>query len=312
MCDHGFSMHAKCTCDYHTWLREGDRLQTPPFHDFYSGLCTTIKLAETSRLNFFHVVDPSRPPILDDDDDDQDEYALSSIDDEWCISDQQQAVEVTTTIRAPLINKGMQRLVLFLTVMKFCNTAPWANVTFVVNEEMISRLIASHLCLITGTDNWKREKASLYPVINAYEDMSNTLNIIWNTSRQQGKTSTLAKFLAVLSLLSPSGGSLMNVYSTALKRAVELIKGAKRYLYWLSAKGNSDVDTFLQKVGIRPPVMLQDNTIEYTIISHYDTENNVAARPKNPDSCRGDAPHAALFDEIGTISLVCMRFRMCT
>jgi hypothetical protein len=116
--------------------------------------------------------------------------------------------------------------------------------------------------------------------------------------RQQGKTSTLGKFIAALSLASPCGGSLCNVYSTSLDRAIELTKSAKAYVNWLqSAEGAHD--------EWRSIKFVRNNYNAYSIQTGGPNSaiNEVASKPKNPDSCRGDAPHAAFFDEIGFIEV---------
>ena len=42
---------------------------------------------------------------------------------------------------------------------------------------------------------------------------------------------------------------------------------------------------------------IKNNYNAYTLCAtRGGVENAVASKPKNPDSCRGDAPHAAFFD----------------
>ena len=199
------------------------------------------------------------------------------------------------------VNPGVMRLIKFTKMIDFFGMAPWANMLFSINESMIKRLIASHLSLIVGVNYWKNEKAALYTIIDAVEAMSNIQNVVWVTNRQQGKTSTLAKFLATLSLLSPIGGNLVCVYSTSLDRAQELCRAAKKYIYW--AMHDEKCKSFFKSLEFTPPNLVQDNERAYAVRSQYEgVVNTVIARPKNPDSCRGDAPKAAFFDEIGFVS----------
>lgn len=125
-------------------------------------------------------------------------------------------------------------------------------------------------------------------------------------------------FLAAISLTSCVTGLLATIYSTSLDRASELVKAAKAYLYWYKDKTKS-------------VTFVRDTDRMYTLRTQYgDVE--VAARPKNAgtldvaralcnsrvracmhsdapctmtpfflvpeDSCRGDAPHLAMFDEV--------------
>lgn len=87
--------------------------------------------------------------------------------------------------------------------------------------------MASHLRLIVGEKEYKDHMSTLYGLIESRYDLSNMQNVCWVTNRQQGKTSTLSKFVAVLSLLSIHGGSLACVYSTSRNRAEELVNAGK-------------------------------------------------------------------------------------
>ena len=110
----------------------------------------------------------------------------------------------------------------------------------------------------------------------------------------QGKTTTLARFLAALSIASPVGGLLCTVYSTSLDRSVELVRGAKQYIYWLSDPKNAFPEFQLNPLD-------RDNERGYIVNNGY-AANQVLARPKNPESCRGDAPACCIFDEAGFMS----------
>lgn len=180
---------------------------------------------------------------------------------------------------------GVSRLLKFLRIAHALSKAPWANMTFKVNEAMFTRLTASHLGIIVGKDIAKQERATLLRILSVYEKLDSAENLIWITNRQQGKTSTCGKFLACLSICACVTGLLATVYSTSLDRAQELVKAAKTYLYWFLPNHKS-------------VKFVRDTDRMYMLQTEFGTVE-VAARPKNVDSCRGDAPHCALFDEIG-------------
>ena len=68
--------------------------------------------------------------------------------------------------------------------------------------------------------------------------VTNCQNLVWITNRQQGKTTTLARFLAALAILAPVEGSLSCIYSTNLDRACELLKATKAFINFV---GNTDI-----------------------------------------------------------------------
>ena len=129
---------------------------------------------------------------------------------------------------------GFTRLAKFLRLLRHLGTAPWANKQFAVNETILRRLTASHLHLIVGKDAFASdERADFFRMINPRSTLNGAENLVWITNRQQGKTSTLSKFLAALAISSPCGGTLACVYSTSLDRAQELTKATKQYIYWM-------------------------------------------------------------------------------
>jgi hypothetical protein len=180
---------------------------------------------------------------------------------------------------------GVRRLVRFLLLLAEFDSAPWANIAFELNNTMIRRLTQTHLAVIVG-EHYTAEKAALEAMVNS-PDRAN--NVVWITNRQQGKTSTLAKFLAALTVLSPHRGSLCCVYSTNYDRATELLKAAKMYL-----------DNMPAGHPLRPTV-LTNNERSITVRTVDGSVHTVAARPRNADSCRGDAPASAMFDEIAFV-----------
>ena len=197
---------------------------------------------------------------------------------------------VNTRTSALLTIKGTGELTRFMRLIGHLNTAPWANKRFATNERIMSRLIASHIHMIAPGGS----RADLMHMIDPRASLADAHNLVWVTNRQQGKTTTLGKFLAAMAVASPMGGLLFAVYSTSLDRAQELTKAAREYVYWMmSPEGASD--DF-------PNVALERNNERLFVVTNGSAKNMILARPKNPDSCRGDAPHACIFDEAAFVS----------
>ena len=192
---------------------------------------------------------------------------------------------VNTTTDVEQLKPGQRRLLRFLNLLLEFDRAPWASVDFDLNQAMIRRLTQAHLAIITG-EHYDIEKASLEAMCNA-PDRAN--NVVWITNRQQGKTTTLSKFLAALMVLAPVSGSLCCIYSTNYDRATELLKGAKMYLSNMGTKHPLN------------PEVVSNNERSMTLRTVDGYTHTVSARPRNPNSCRGDAPKAALFDEIAFV-----------
>lgn len=93
---------------------------------------------------------------------------------------------------------------------------------FAENEEMLRRFTATHLRLIVGREEYNKHQATLLSIIDSKNDLSKLVHLTWITNRQNGKTTTLAKFLAAMAMVSPCGGPLIYVYSTTRDRAVEV------------------------------------------------------------------------------------------
>ena len=74
-----------------------------------------------------------------------------------------------------------------------------------------------------------------------------------------------------------------------------MTRAAKKYLYWVKTQ------PALASIGIGPPTFVVDNERVYSLAVES-VVNTVIARPKSPDSCRGDAPRAAIFDEIAFVT----------
>jgi len=181
----------------------------------------------------------------------------------------------------------------FIRLVEHLDCAPWANVVFDVNDRMLRVLTCTHMHLIVGKRAFESsDRPSLVRIVDPSNSSFDSYNnVIWITNRQQGKTSTLAKFIAALAMHSCVGGHLCNVYSTSLDRANELTRAARAYVRWAIAE-----HPHYKHVSITT-----DNNTTF-IVSNGLADNKVVARPKNPDSCRGDAPEACFFDEIGFCS----------
>ena len=182
----------------------------------------------------------------------------------------------------------MARVARFIRLVNHLSTAPWACMHFDVNYDITMRLAAAHLNLISPG-----APTALCSIISP-DRLEGCQNLVWVTNRQQGKTTTLARFVAALAIASPVGGLLFTVYSTSLDRSIELVKGAKQYLHWMRTPAGKHPDWDVS--------LTRDNERMFTCtVNGSDIHNTVIGRPKNPESCRGDAPHAAIFDEIGFI-----------
>lgn len=179
------------------------------------------------------------------------------------------------------------RLAKFLRLLNHMQAAPWANKEFETNRQILMRLTAAHLPLIAPGGDIEELCQMIDPQLN----LVGAGNLVWVTNRQQGKTTTLARFLAAISIASPVGGLLCTVYSTSLERSQELVKAAKEYIRWMQTTG----------YNAYPLQMERDNESRY-VLNNGVARNEIIARPRQANSCRGDAPHAAIFDEVGFIS----------
>jgi len=182
---------------------------------------------------------------------------------------------------------AVARLLSFLKLARKFEKAPWASSSFDINTGIFNRMVSAHLHLIVGDDGAKHERQQLLRILSARMKLEGCGNLVWVTNRQQGKTTTVGRFLALLATTSPAGGLLATVYSTSLDRARELVKSAKQYLYWYIQNGGD--------------IMFERDCERSFVLRNKYTSNEVAARPKAVDSCRGDAPSAAFFDEVGFV-----------
>ena len=146
--------------------------------------------------------------------------------------------------------------------------------------------------------------------------------------RQQGKTTTLSKFIAALAVGSVAGGNLCFVYSTGLDRAQEVVKvrgpdaphraapqmsppapatltrdprtfqASRAVIDWLRTTA------FPEEAGYAKIRIARDNERMYGIRNPAGGVNEIAARPRTVESCRGDNPWAVVVDEIAFVKKV--------
>lgn len=186
-----------------------------------------------------------------------------------------------------------QKVLRFVRLVQHLSTAPWASVYFEPNAKILNRMMASHLSLVTGLSKNPR---SLYKLIDPSDSsLADSQNLVWITNRQQGKTTTVGRFLAAISLAClESGTCLACVYSTKLERAGELLMAAKQYLWWMQAEGKHPEWSNI--------TFERDNANMFAVSVNGGPAHTVYARPKNPDTCRGDAFRLGLFDEVAFTS----------
>ena len=110
------------------------------------------------------------------------------------------------------VNVAHERLCSFLRLLAMLDRAPWASTVFNINENMIRVLCATHLHLIVGKNEFKDcDRPALLRLIDPGRQLDGYSNLVWVTNRQQGKTSTLGKFIGALAIFSPVGGDLVNM-----------------------------------------------------------------------------------------------------
>lgn len=191
------------------------------------------------------------------------------------------------------VGSDRDRIVMALRLAAHFGTAPWANKFHRPNDAIMRRLMAGALPLIVGhADPVDPGDAML---LSADPDTALGENYVWITNRQQGKTTTMARLLAVLSLASPVGGSLLGCYSTKYERAAELVLDARRYVEWLQSPAGAHPDW--------PPgsIVFEKCTQQmYSVRTPYTpagSPNEVKSRPTRANTCRGDYFKWSVFDE---------------
>lgn len=184
--------------------------------------------------------------------------------------------------------RGELKLLKFLTLLEFiCYKTPYAAAHFGVNQAVLKKLVINHLPLIVGKEDAAANSQRLIAIVSGKQEKPASL--IWVTNRQQGKTTTVSKFIAALMLASPVGGNLVFIYSTSLDRAQEVLRAAKQYIYYI-------VTTDRPKMSDQYKIH-RDNERMISIFNGVNAINTCVARPKRVESCRGDAPAAAFIDE---------------
>lgn len=187
---------------------------------------------------------------------------------------------------------GMCRLIRVLCLLKHLKTMPTKDIPFPPNDRMELAMISACLPILIGEKEFLEEKNSIYYVFGrTYENIH---NIIWETTRQQGKTTAMSRILAVASVLSPVGGKLACIYSTGMTRTQELAMLSKSYLYWYAKEG-------VIVAGIKAPVFLLDNAQEFIVEGYDGAPNSIHARPSKASTCRGDSMRVVILDEIAFV-----------
>lgn len=87
------------------------------------------------------------------------------------------------------------------------------------------------------------------------------------------------------------GGNLVFIYSTSLDRAQEVLRAAKVIIDWVLTDPPSWAPRFNK---------VRDNE---RLVSIYNGRavNTAVARPKRVESCRGDAAHCVMVDEVAFV-----------
>lgn len=100
--------------------------------------------------------------------------------------------------------EGELKLLKFMDLLDFISyRTPYSSAHFDVNQSVLTKLVVNHLPLIVGKEAAARNTQRLVAVVSAKQ--LKPASLIWVTNRQQGKTTTIAKFLAALLLASPLG-----------------------------------------------------------------------------------------------------------
>lgn len=97
---------------------------------------------------------------------------------------------------------GELALVHFLQMLDHIQfNSPEKSMHFPVNSEILKRLVVNHLGVIVGEGVAAAHSEQLIGIVTKKKLKSQSL--CWVTNRQQGKTTTISKFLAALLLMSP-------------------------------------------------------------------------------------------------------------
>lgn len=97
---------------------------------------------------------------------------------------------------------GELALVRFLQMLDHIQfNSPEKSMHFPVNSDILKRLVVNHLGVIVGEGVAAAHSEQLIGIVTKKKLKSQSL--CWITNRQQGKTTTISKFLAALLLMSP-------------------------------------------------------------------------------------------------------------
>jgi hypothetical protein len=177
-------------------------------------------------------------------------------------------------------------------------TLPGKDIPFHENDQIARILTATHLKVIVGDDDAAEHALVLHGMIDTI-DYSSIEYLVWVTSRQQGKTTVLARFAACLLITGLMNvDEFINVYSTTKNRSCGLLAEAKAYVDWIMI--NPDVQERLAEIGLVHPLTIPLENQERFKVSSMAEPNvwvTIRGRPAAPNSCRGEAPRVVLADE---------------
>lgn len=176
---------------------------------------------------------------------------------------------------------GIQRYMRFLDVLSLIRKSEGVNVPFQKNDYVMKCLIYSHLTLIVGTDTRTNDITSVKELIGLDTIIR---NLIWITSRQNGKSTLVSVFITALLATSVHTGSLVNIYATDIHRTGVILSEVKRLL------------THLIGTQYEPKIIVNTKT-QIELITIDNIQHECMARPRTVDGCRGDSAAANIFDE---------------
>ena len=226
------------------------------------------------------------------------------------------SVRGSATKRAKL-DVATARVAGFIKLIKLCDAAPWANITFEVNDGMLRILAATHLHLIVGKDAYKTcNKLELLRLIDPSKQLDGLSNLVWVTNRQQGfvkKKKKKKKKKMCLHLTKKIKCAMcssvciflqccLNVYrkTTTLGKFIACLMVASPAggdlvnVYATSLDRANELTKqakqyiyYLKNLdGYRHLSVLKQNANTFILANGLAT-NTMVSRPKNADSCRG-------------------------
>jgi hypothetical protein len=177
-------------------------------------------------------------------------------------------------------------------------TRDGADIPFKENDRITRILTATHMSVIVGKKAYKKNKLLLHGMVDT-EDFSMISFLLWVTSRQQGKTTVLARFATALMLTArESNLQFINVYSTTKEKAVAIVTEVKEYMDII--RFSPEKIKMFADIGMTYKLRLIRDTqalITSTSMAYPGVEVVIKGRPAKPDSCRGEAPRIVIADE---------------